>query len=232
MSLTNTNTPSAASDIVAILNSKLVQVFPTARPVKGVVNEISKPMEHPVETGVIITDHRIILPVEIEISMILKPEDYRSVYQQIKLLYTNAPFLTVQTKAATYKNMIIAAIPHEENTDLYNAIPLILRLKQVQVVAPQSGTLPASSVKNPVNQSTVPRGNQQINNAYKVEKVPASQVTQPGFVLPVIPTTSIPGSQLPSAEGLVIVTKDEKVPSPPPMTPDQFKQLWGAAQLQ
>lgn len=232
MSLTNTNNSSAASDVVAILDSKLNQVFPTARPVKAIVNEISKPMEHPVETGVIITDHRIILPIEIEISFILKPADYRSVYQQIKLLYTNAPFLTVQTKAATYKNMIISAIPHEENVELYNAIPLILRLKQVQIVAPQSGTLPASSVKNPVNQSTVARGNQQINNAYMIEKVPAVNLTQPGFILPAIPTTSIPGSQLPSAEGIVIVTPNDKAPSPPPMTPDQFKQMWGAAQPQ
>ncbi len=28
-------------------------------------------MEHPVESGIIITDHRIILPVEIELSLIL-----------------------------------------------------------------------------------------------------------------------------------------------------------------
>ena len=92
MALNDTNIPSAASDVVGVFDANFNQVFRLARPVKAQIHETSKPMEHPVETGIIITDHRIILPVEIEFSLILPPGEYRPVYQQIKQFFCRVRF--------------------------------------------------------------------------------------------------------------------------------------------
>lgn len=161
MPLNNTNVPSSASDIVGVFDSDFNQVFPLARPIKCVVKETAKNMEHPVETGVTITDHRIILPTEIELSMILPAGEYRAVYQQIKQLWISAPLLSVQSRADTYDQMMIESIPHEEDPAMFDTIALAIRLKKVLFVSPVAQSLPASSVQNPVDQSTVRSGEQQ-----------------------------------------------------------------------
>lgn len=161
MSLTNTNIPSAASDVVGIFNQSFQQVFSTARPVKCIVDESAKAMEHPVETGTVITDHIIFLPNEIELQMILPADEYRSVYDQIKQLYKAATVLSVQTRTATYRNMFIYRMPHEENTELFNTIPLSLRLRQILIIQTTTQALPPAAVKDPLDQSTINNGLQQ-----------------------------------------------------------------------
>lgn len=66
-----------AQDTVAVYTQDFSQVFRNARAIKAVVKEQAKVMEHPVESGAIITDHRIILPTEVELSLILTPATYR-----------------------------------------------------------------------------------------------------------------------------------------------------------
>ena len=80
-------TPTNAQDVVAVLNANLQQVFQKARAIKATIMRASKAMEHPLETGATITDHRIILPVNIELSMVLSSGDYRTVYQQVRDLF-------------------------------------------------------------------------------------------------------------------------------------------------
>lgn len=161
MSLININIPSAASDVVGVFNQSFQQVFPTARPIKAFVDESARAMEHPVETGTVITDHIIFLPNEIELQMILPADEYRSVYDQIKQLYKAATILSVQTRAATYRNMFIYRMPHEENTELFNTIPLSLRLRQILIIQTTTQTLPPAAVKDPLDQSTINNGLQQ-----------------------------------------------------------------------
>lgn len=184
MALNNTNIPSAASDVVAVYTSSYQQVFSTARPIKASVQQDSKPMEHPVETGAVITDNRIILPIEIELSMVLPQGDYRPVYNQILQLFTVATLLNVQTRTAAYSNMLIQRMPHEETPEMFDAIPLTIRLKEVQLISTQSQALPAVSVKKPVNQSTVNTGAQQPGTAFVL---PPPSIDGTGSALPQLP---------------------------------------------
>lgn len=154
--------PSYAIDVVGVYTQDFNQAFSRARPLKAIVKETSKLMEHPVETGATVTDHRIILPIEIELSLILQAEDYRNVYQEIKQLYLNAELLTVQTKSDNYENQVISEMPHEEDPQIYDALVLALKLKEVQFITAQFTTL---QPRNPSNSSTVNRGTQQPSNA-------------------------------------------------------------------
>jgi hypothetical protein len=149
--------PTSAYDSVAIFDTLFNQLFKNARSIKVVVKENSKLMEHPIETGAVITDHRIVLPTEIEMSLILASSDYADVYAQIKQFYLNATLLIVQTRAGIYTNQLIEALPHEEDPNMYNALTIALSLKQVLFVS----AVVTNPQKYPSNTNTVDRGTQQ-----------------------------------------------------------------------
>jgi hypothetical protein len=146
-----------AVDVVAVYDSNFTQIFPNARPLKVTVKEDAKLMEHPLETGAIITDHRIVLPIEIEISFFLGAEDYRNTYRIIKQYYLNATLLTVQTRSGIYNNQLIASLPHEEDPAQYDTLMMAVSFKQVQFATAQFSLTP----RNPTKTSTVNRGEQQ-----------------------------------------------------------------------
>jgi len=149
-------------DVVGIYNDRFEQLFESARALKATVKEDSKLMEHPVETGATITDFSIILPIEIELSLIASGvEAYRAVYAQIKQAFTARTVLAVQTYTGLYRNMLIQSMPHEEDPALADAIAIALKLKEVLIVEAQYAALPARKVRNPANASTVDRGQQQ-----------------------------------------------------------------------
>ena len=157
LNIINTLLPSFAVDYVAIFDQNYNQLFREARAIKAVVKEQSKVMEHPVESGAIITDHRILLPTEIELSLILASADYQSVYKSIRQYYLNATLLTVQTRSGVYIDQLIAAIPHEEDPAMFDALSIALSLKRVYFVTAQYGVIPKAAS----NTDTVDRGTQQ-----------------------------------------------------------------------
>lgn len=152
--------PTAAVDVVGVFDSGFQQQFSGARPMKATVKEASKAMEHPIESGATITDHRIILPVEIELMMMLAGAAYRDIYRQIREMFLKGETLTVQTKAGSYANMLIAEMPHDESPDAFGTLMLTLKLKEVLIVTARYEKLPASKVKNKTHASTVQRGEQ------------------------------------------------------------------------
>lgn len=152
---------SSAQDVIAVLDSSFAQVFADARALKLAISRGSKAMEHPLETGAVITDHRIILPVVAELSLVIASEDYRAVYQQIGELFRRGELLTVQTRVESFGNMLIEKMPHEESADLLDGVALALTLKEAKFVTPQFSTLPAAKVARPKDSDTVKRGQQQ-----------------------------------------------------------------------
>lgn len=156
VTIVSTLLPSYAVDYVAIFDQNFNQLFTDAKAIKAVVKEQAKVMEHPVETGAIITDHRIILPVEIDLSLILASEDYQDVYKAIRQYYYQATLLIVQTRSGIYENQLISALPHEEDPSMYNALTIALSLRQVLFVTAEYGVVP----RYPSDSTTVSRGTQ------------------------------------------------------------------------
>lgn len=134
------------------------QMFADARPLKATVRETSKVMEHPAETGVMLGDHHVINPVEIDIPLVVKAPLYAATYTQIRQAFVAATLLSVKTRVGTYPNMIVADMPHEEDADMYDAITIGLHLKQVQYVT-QDGS-PAQSFQPlaPADSNTIASG--------------------------------------------------------------------------
>lgn len=149
-------------DVVGVFdNDTFSQLFDVARPMKANVSRYAKVMEHPIETGSIVQDFMIVLPVEIELSMLLTGDEYQAVYQEIKGYFLTGTQVSIQTKADVFPNMLIQAMPHEESPEMFDVIPLALKLKQVQQVLVQYQALTATQVAKPEDASTINRGAQQ-----------------------------------------------------------------------
>lgn len=140
--LIETLLPTKKVDYVFVTDQNFNQVFPNAKVMKVTVKEEAKLMEHPVETGIIIVDHRIILPVEIELSIFIENAYYLDTYKIMRGLYLNGTLLSVQTRTGVYDNQIIESMPHEEDPDYYDAITIALKLKQVQFTTAKYGVVP------------------------------------------------------------------------------------------
>ena len=159
----NLLTNSLSSDVVGIFDSNsFQQVFAQARPMRAQIRETSKVMDHPAETGVVLSDHHIINPTEIDMQMIIPAQYFSSTYVQIRTAWTNATKLNVQTKTGTYRNMVIQDMPHEEDPDKFDVISLFLRFKEIiyQVPTAVAGqNMPANySPINPLNSNTAQNG--------------------------------------------------------------------------
>lgn len=120
---------------VGIFDSNYKQLFPDAQIVKIDPRRTSKMMEHPIESGSIITDFKVINPTIINVSMMITSKNYKSVYASIENAYKNSTSLIVQTNARVFKNIVISDMPHSEDPDHYNSLMMALSLKEVFTVS-------------------------------------------------------------------------------------------------
>jgi hypothetical protein len=149
-------------DVVGVFdNDTYAQLFETARPMKATITRTRKIMDHPIETGAIVSDFAITMPVEIELSLLLNSDDYPAVYQKIRQYFMTSTLVNIQTKADVFSDMLIQGMPHEESPEMFDAIPLAFKLREVQQVLVQYQALPPATVTNPADSSTVDRGVQQ-----------------------------------------------------------------------
>lgn len=123
-------------DVVGVFDG-FDQVFRDARPMRADIKEESRTMDHPVESGAMVTDHIVFQSVEIELSMTLKASTYRDTYNEIRQLFREGKILTVQTRSARYENQIITSIPHEETPDVFDTIQLAVKTKEIMMVTPE-----------------------------------------------------------------------------------------------
>lgn len=127
LSLLGTN-----QDAVGVFNDNFEQIIQNARPVSADVVPRARLMDHPLESGQLITDYKVILPIEILMSVIMTSAYFRDTYREIWNLWQNSTLVTVQTKTGSYSNMVISEQPHEERVERYDAILMYIRFRQVQ----------------------------------------------------------------------------------------------------
>ncbi len=132
------------------------QLVPGARPMKAVINESAEFFKHPLENSKKITDHRIILPVDIEISMIITGEEYPDVYKEIKQLFLDGTELVIQTRTDSYTGQVIQSMPHEETPEVYDGILLSFGTSEIQTAPVEVEFSPSDETQ----ESTVDRGEQ------------------------------------------------------------------------
>ena len=166
-------------DVIGIWDKNFNQFVPFSRPMKCSVTEPSKNMEHPLETGSVVTDHRVILPVEAELSLIMNAAYYQDQYAQIKAAYLTGELFYLHTRVGVFANMMITDIPHDETPEMFDTITMALKLRKVQFATAQFLPLPARKVSDKTSQSTKQRGQTNgkepnTEQAGKVEKSAAA----------------------------------------------------------
>ena len=165
MAFTQPGVNTKSQDLVAILDAENFRpLFEAANIMRVTVRETSKLISFAVEDGTQRTDHRVIDPVEIDLPLLLT-EDTRDLYEQLRQAYLDGLDLIVQTKVRSYPSMMIYEIPHEETPEQGDSIPVAVKMREIQVVKPEFGTLPPRQVANPAQSSTVRRGAQQTEEA-------------------------------------------------------------------
>jgi hypothetical protein len=148
------------TEIVGIFDASFNHILQGVNIIKASVNESAKIFDHPIETGSTVNDHKIINPVEIEFSCVLKGAQYKNVYQEIKQIFQSSQLLTIQTRTGSYANMALEKMPHEEEGGMASSIMIGLQFKEAFLVKAQFGVFALSDVKSPSQSSTVGRGEQ------------------------------------------------------------------------
>ena len=133
MTLLSTFIPTAASDIIGIFNQEGDQVLVDARPTGVTVVRDSLKFTHPLENNTSRADGKIILPVQITYSVVLQSGDYESAYSEINRYFLSSEELIVQTKARSFGRMIVTAMPHKEEPQLFDAIVVDISLEETQI---------------------------------------------------------------------------------------------------
>lgn len=171
----NTLTTLAGVGTVNIIDvGTFTPIFYGAEPMRVNVRESSRVMSHPVESGVTISDHHVIEPKAIEVSLLIPASYYVSVYQRIKTAFDTARLLILQCNADVYTNLIIAEMPHEESPDLFNTLVMALRFQEVLFIPPSAvtqlntqnpTTVPSNyAPANPADSNTVLRGPSKVTD--------------------------------------------------------------------
>lgn len=154
------------TDVVGVFDQNFNQVFKDARPIKVVVKPLSKAMQQPLENGATVIDHRIILPLEIELSLVVQADNVQDVYRSIFQYWTNATILNIHTRSGVYQNQFITEMPHEESPDQIDTLIIAVKFAQAKFANTQVSNIPIQPSK-PANSSTVDRGNLQPKTVKK-----------------------------------------------------------------
>lgn len=167
-------------DVVAVLKGDGgAQVFAAARPMRATVYERADLMEHPLEDGAVIADHRVQRPTEIDLPLFIPGgPDLKTVYAEIRQLWAAGTVLVVQTTAGTYGSMILTDIPHEEHPDAIHSITVGVRFREARFVKAAYGGLAKSKVKAKPKASTVKTGAKQTTAATAPQTAKAAETAK------------------------------------------------------
>ena len=124
------------------------------------VMEDSKIMDTPVESGIVISDHRVLNPKGITVNCTLPFENWKDSYDELIGWYqrNDGKFITIQTKADVYEDMQLIAIPHKEASDTVSRLFFELKFRSILFVKPEYIAMPLEVVENADNASTTDAG--------------------------------------------------------------------------
>lgn len=134
------------------------EIWTSAKVMGSSVSPEALVMQHPVETGTSIMDHRVIQPVEVSVRLMLEKDNYRDVYSAIQEYHKSANLVEIHTRTSIYSNMEIVAFPHEEDPEYFDAIPIEIHFREMIFVSPSQGTMTQENTRNKADANTVQQG--------------------------------------------------------------------------
>lgn len=124
------------NDEVAIIDQTTFKpLFDGVQFLKAKTSNTTSVMSHPVEDGSKVSDHVVFNLVEIEMSAILPITD-KTAYYQIREYYKKSILVAVQTRTDYYSNMVISAIPDDEDAEMFSSVAMGIKLTEFRAVVP------------------------------------------------------------------------------------------------
>lgn len=151
-----------STDVVAILDNASNQILATARPLRATVFDISKIMEHPLETGSVIADHLVRDPVEIDLPLVITGSEAAQVFAELRQHYLAGDLLTVLTRMGSYTSMVLIEIPHDEVPEAADSVTVGVKFREARFITPAKG---GYAPKHKKRAKTKKRGAQQTTTA-------------------------------------------------------------------
>lgn len=148
----------AVEPVTALFDEDGNQLFSTAGILSMSVSSSNQFAQHTLENGVVISDNKIKLQNKITVKAIPSPEDYKTVYQDIKAADNDNTKFTIQSRVDTYDNMYIESRSHEESSKISNTIALIINFIEQQYVGVTTTVLTSSQVKTAADADTTVSG--------------------------------------------------------------------------
>lgn len=140
---------------IKILNESGADAFPDATVLNFSKDQKCRYLSHTLEDGSVVTDHVVQDPVTATLELHLGGDNYKNTYQLIKRAYMKADEFIIQTRVDRLENMHITGMPHEETSDMYDSVIIVLSFKQLTFIQPQYGRLSPADVWNPAHTDQV-----------------------------------------------------------------------------
>lgn len=114
----------------------------------------------PVETGYQVFDNKVIMPIEVTMSALVKSSDWTEVWGILQGIYDERSynFYTVYTRGEIIRDLMLTEITREETTDKFDAVDLTLHFVQVMIVSESSRALASENsneISNPSDKKDV-----------------------------------------------------------------------------
>lgn len=132
------------------------ELFSAAFPMDAKIETESKLTQHPLETGAIVSDHLIVQPTIITISMMI-PVEYSILLTTLDNYLQTGAAVMILTKDSVYSDMVLVGKPHIEQPDKMDFLNAQLRFQQITIAAMSGagGGLQSGDVSDKANASTV-----------------------------------------------------------------------------
>lgn len=97
------------------------------------VNIESDLCDHPIETGAVVTDASIIMPVSAEVTVAMPTFFAERIYDQMRSMFElKKDKIILQTKYGLYKNLVLQNIEYELERSTVDRTKFVLTLRQIQ----------------------------------------------------------------------------------------------------
>ncbi len=133
-------------------------LFDSVNPTQVTIDDSHQAITFTVENGESRSDHVVINPISISISLLLTG-DIANAYATIKQLYDENTLVGIQTRVSTYQPMLLESLSHDEDPSKVDAIELKLKFIEWKSIEPEYNKKSAKSTKKPKQSSTINRGN-------------------------------------------------------------------------
>lgn len=133
-------------------NDSLEVIFSSASILRMSVIEEKTPTKFEVEDGTNRSDHVVVKPVEIQIDFALATKDDKGQLEEMRDYFNDNLLVTIQTRLNSYSNMLIIALPQEQDTRI--GATIAMRLEEWRPIVPEFG----SAVANKSQTNTKKRG--------------------------------------------------------------------------